>query len=194
MSCWCRYVIVTRPVRQGRLMLALEEVLAMQLDEEPSADAAGFPVPTLQQQSPSDFTFQPGPAPGLMDPSGCMGFRKAPTDTLISSFPGMDKGVGFCRQHSQGSSSEGSNRKRTGLREHSQDDVGSSNNISSNGSLVVGHSTLRPAQVSFTCLDAPSSGLGSLDSLKLALYLHRYQSHLPRLTLPPRHSLLSAFF
>lgn len=35
--CACRYVIVTRPVKQGRLALALEEVLAMQLHDVPQA-------------------------------------------------------------------------------------------------------------------------------------------------------------
>jgi len=35
------YVVVTRPVRQGRLRLALEEVLAMEVDHEPAGPVAG---------------------------------------------------------------------------------------------------------------------------------------------------------
>ncbi len=37
------YVVVTRPVRQGRLRLALEEVLSMQLDPPPQLPAAALP-------------------------------------------------------------------------------------------------------------------------------------------------------
>ena len=139
-----RYVIITRPVRQGRLMLALEEVLAMQLDEElPTAN--GLLVP-------SDFTFQPSgpPAPGMLDPSGsCVGYGKAPSDTLISSF--AQRGARFYSQAST-VSSEGSDRKRSSnpalfQRMTSQEDGSTSNNAVSSGSLVVGHSTLRQAQV-----------------------------------------------
>ncbi len=40
MACWaCRYVVVTRPVRQGRLKLALEEVLSMTVDTPTSRSA-----------------------------------------------------------------------------------------------------------------------------------------------------------
>ena len=40
--CWaCRYVVVTRPVRQGRLKLALEEVLSMTVDTPTSRSAPG---------------------------------------------------------------------------------------------------------------------------------------------------------
>lgn len=38
-SVACRYVVVTRPVRQGRLKLALEEVLSMTVDTPTSRSA-----------------------------------------------------------------------------------------------------------------------------------------------------------
>ena len=38
-SLACRYVVVTRPVRQGRLKLALEEVLSMTVDTPTSRSA-----------------------------------------------------------------------------------------------------------------------------------------------------------
>ena len=39
-ACWvCRYAVVTRPVRQGRLKLALEEVLSMTVDTPTSRSA-----------------------------------------------------------------------------------------------------------------------------------------------------------
>jgi hypothetical protein len=63
------YVVVTRPVRQGRLRLALEEVLSMQLDSSTSSsDGGGQAAPTAAPSCAAAASSGAG-----VDPLGLLG-------------------------------------------------------------------------------------------------------------------------
>ncbi len=163
------YVIVTRPVRQGRLMLALEEVLAMQLDELESPlpvenrpktlstkPAAQYASPTPGDMAAADGTRKPFTlpltVPGALDDKGPRSSRSQ----IQIGFSGLR--VANDSSGNEASSGGGPIRRKDSDHSLSSDKTGGARNdlsesqrllqsFQSGGSVSVGHSTLRPAQV-----------------------------------------------
>ena len=69
------YVVVTRPVRQGRLRLALEEVLSMQLDSSStiSGDGGGQVAPSAAPSGAPSGAAAASAGAGSVDPLGLLG-------------------------------------------------------------------------------------------------------------------------
>ena len=131
------YVVVTRPVRQGRLRLALEEVLSMQLDPAPT-----LPTATSPSSAEGAAALPPGStaSPPAVDAAGAAataspsegGAGAAPATSAL--LPGALLGLGL------GVASEGSEASSLGSR------------ASSSSNLRCAGATLVRSKHSYSCM------------------------------------------
>ncbi|GAX73158.1 hypothetical protein CEUSTIGMA_g611.t1 [Chlamydomonas eustigma] len=150
------YVIVTRPVRQGRLMLALEEILAMQLEPSSSMVISSFPQSHTNMDSSQEKEKLHLVSP-CTTPKGCHLHAGEATLPLYITLSGSSSKGGL-----QGSDGSECSERKTGARHV---DLAAVNG----GAVSLGHSTLRPATVSKSASGSDLSEAGKSPNMRIML-------------------------